>query len=98
VAANNDEIRELLALDRTRRPGGAAGRPGDRQVLRVTRERFTPDVGPARDYVALRIWQDDGKGVMRPTKRGVTLRRSEMAEIVATLQAAFTPGPPPRAA
>lgn len=70
-----------------RAPGGvllAACRRGDAEELRVTREVFVTAEGEHRPFVSVRVWRLDGRA-WRPTRRGVSVRMSELAAVAGAL-------------
>lgn len=70
------ELRRLATLERNR---------GDEQV-RWSWDEFTPDDGEPTRYVSGRKWYRTDDGEWRPTKAGITIRLSELDEVVAALQ------------
>ena len=60
-------------------------KPGEEE-FRASVDEFTPDDGgEPKQYLSLRLWFRDQSGEFRPSKTGITVRRSEMREIYAAL-------------
>ncbi|MBN1605499.1 MAG: transcriptional coactivator p15/PC4 family protein [Polyangiaceae bacterium] len=57
---------------------------GETDELRVSWDEFTPDRGQPSRYLSLRVfYEKDGQWL--PTRKGVTVRRGELAEVRAAL-------------
>lgn len=49
--------------------------------LRVGLDEFVSPEGKVSRYVSVRLWFVDGEGAWRPTRKGITVRRAELAEV-----------------
>lgn len=85
MSGTSREIRTLLVVDRSRT--GHRGAPRPKEELRVTLDAFETDRGKVYPYVNLRMWCEL-EGEMRPTKKGVTVRLHEIADVVRALSSA----------
>lgn len=69
---------------------------------RVSLDEFTDDKGNAHRYLSLRIWYLGDDGNVKPTKRGLTIRKHEVLDVGRALRAGLDaldapPVPPARA-
>lgn len=72
------QSRELVRLATIeRKPGG--------EEFRASVDEFTPDDGEPKQYLSLRLWFRSDSGEFRPSRTGITIRRSEMREVYAAL-------------
>lgn len=78
VAMKNDttELKRLATLERDR---------GDVEI-RWSWDEFAPANGQPTKYVSARKWVKDREGKFIPTKSGVTVRVSELDQVVDALQ------------
>ena len=72
------ELERLVTLDR---------RGGDEQ-LRVSVDEYHPSQGQPTRYVSMRLWFRDADNNWRPTRRGITIRGGEVADVDRALQQA----------
>jgi hypothetical protein len=86
----DDALREtVLAVLRSALPAVLAELPRDREgntVLRVSLDEFTPDGGKPAKYISLREWYRSTDGDLKPTKKGITIRRREYRDVLLALQ------------
>lgn len=76
------ELRRFAAITRTRK--GPRGTVHQGEELRVSLDAFEADDGRSHEYVSVRLWATvDGE--LRPTKKGVTIRRQELAPVLLAL-------------
>jgi hypothetical protein len=78
---NSSELQRLATLER--------GKDGTEQ-LRVSLDEFVDDRGAVHHYVSARLWFKKADGEWCPTKKGVTIRRSEIREFGVALRTALT--------
>ena len=72
------EIERLATLER---------RGGDEQ-LRVSVDEYSPAQGAPTRYVSVRLWFRDADNDWRPTRRGITIRGSEVSDVGQALRRA----------
>ena len=64
---NNQTLETLATIER-----------GDGEQIRLTIESFTSDDGQAHVYCSARKWYKDNSGTWRPTKSGLSIRKTEL--------------------
>src|SRR4051794_8547083 len=64
------------------------GRGGNEDEFRVSLDEFEPDDGNPSRYASIRIWWRGRDGEWLPGKAGITIRRGELAGVIAALQQA----------
>jgi hypothetical protein len=78
------QSRELVRLAAMPRRGKGKGD----DEFRITVDEYTPDNGRPSQYVSLRVWWVGREGEWLPGKAGITIRRGELANVIAALQRA----------
>lgn len=76
MSGQSKELRRLATFPR--------GRDGAEE-LRIGLDEFADERGNAHKYLSLRIWFKAEDGKFYPTKKGVTVRMSELEEVTAAL-------------
>ena len=60
-----------------------------REEIRLSLDEYAPASGvPPSKYVSVRLWYRNESGEMRPTQKGTTIRRAELAKAIDALQRA----------
>lgn len=62
-------------------------RNNGKEQLRVSVDEFTDDRGTAHRYISLRVWFKGERGDYLPSKKGLTVRKTEIMEVGKALKA-----------
>jgi len=78
MSGNSIEIERLACIPR-----------GETDEFRISLDEFTSEDGKTSQYVSLRQWYRGADGTMCPTKKGITVRASELKTVGLALKEAF---------
>ncbi len=76
---NSNELQRLATVPRN----------DGKEELRISLDEYTPDNGRTSQYVSIRLWYRGDHGDFLPSRKGVTIRKSEIQSVGVALRQAL---------